>query len=108
MLEAGLVALQQILAGDPECADALFYRGQILERLGQTASASRDFRKIARLDERHVGGQREVGLHAMPVRDAASGSMRQRPMSSAELHGTGTTGPVASGLRRLLRSVAGK
>ena len=63
LLERGLVALDRLLHGDPECVRGLYYRAQLELRLGLTDAALRDLRKIVRLDPRHLDAQRELRLH---------------------------------------------
>ena len=62
LLERGLVALDRLLHGDPECVRGLYYRAQLEMRLGLTDAALRDYRKVVRLDPRHMDAQREVRL----------------------------------------------
>jgi hypothetical protein len=61
-LEAALEALERVVTGDPECVRALYYRGQILKRLDRPEAAARDFKKVTRLQPRHVDAEREVRL----------------------------------------------
>ena len=119
VMEGALVALDRIIAGDPECDRALFYRGLIAKRLGRTESALRDFKKVARLDPRHVDAQREVRLHeirarkgsgeraartsaAAPSLDAPDGSAASATVVEV------SRGSMRSGLRRLLARVVGR
>jgi hypothetical protein len=113
-MEAALVAIDKVVDGDPECSRALFYRGQIAKRLGRTESALRDFKKVARLDPRHVDAQREVRLHDIRARKgsgeraaAPSVSAAQGSPASADVVGA-DHGSVRSGLRRLLARVVGR
>jgi hypothetical protein len=131
-LEPALAALDRILTGDPDCVRALFYRGQVLNRLGRNELALRDYRKAVRLDPRHVDAQREMRIHDMRLRTRSSGKLnavtprKKRPSRemAAPLTPDGmpsasdaTFAPeparaedtsVRSGLRRLLARVAGK
>ena len=110
-LEKALAALDKVLTGDPECVRALYYRGQILKRLERHESALRDFRKVVRLDARHIEAQREVRIHVMRARTPQSPAVQTpvptstsspMPVSSAE------EASMRSGLRRLLARVAGR
>lgn len=127
VLEHGLSALDKLLTGDPECVRALCYRAQVLKRLGRDEGALRDYRKIVRLDPRHVDAQREVRLSEIrrrhSVGDAtAAGPARSpsREMRAPSQHAL--PAPVApaapeqashedasvrAGLKRLLARVSG-
>lgn len=114
--ERALASLEKILTGDPECWRALFYRGQILKRLGRSELAVRDFKKVARLDPRNIDAQREVRLHEMRARSSA-GDARGAPSSTDGTKDAATQSSptsreedssVGSGLRRLLTRVAGR
>lgn len=130
-LEHALAALDKILTGDPDCVRALFYRGQVLKRLGRIEPALRDYRKAVRLDPRHVDAQREMRIHEMRLRSKSSGKLNAvkpkktpsremvAPLTPAatppELDATSAPETaraedtsVRSGLRRLLARVAGK
>jgi tetratricopeptide (TPR) repeat protein len=128
-LATALAALDKVLTGDPDCVRALFYRGQVLKRLGRVELAIRDYRKAVRLDPRHVDAQREMRIHEMRLRAGSSGHMnavaapKKTPSREMAAHLTpadseavdATSAParaedssVRSGLRRLLARVAGK
>jgi tetratricopeptide (TPR) repeat protein len=77
VLDRGLAALDKLLTGDPDCVRALFYRAQLLMRTGNSNAALRDYRKIIRIDPRHVDAQREVRLSEI-----------RRRMSSSEMKAT--------------------
>ena len=62
-LERAFAALERIVTGDPDCIRALFYRGQISNRLGRIDAALRDYRKVLRLDPRHEEARRELSWH---------------------------------------------
>jgi hypothetical protein len=92
-LELAHGMLDRLLTGDPECARALFYRGQIAKRLGRGDAAARDFRKVVRLEPTNLDAQREVRLH--PVRRPSSevsegkpkvetAKLSERPVRSAD------------------------
>jgi tetratricopeptide (TPR) repeat protein len=88
VLERGLAALDKLLTGDPDCVRALGYRAQLLKRIGKTDAALRDYRKIVRLDPRHVDAQREVRLSEIRRR-ASSAEMKAvdpRRSPSREMH----------------------
>ncbi|HEY8073495.1 MAG TPA: tetratricopeptide repeat protein [Labilithrix sp.] len=87
-----LAALDKVIAGDPECARAYYYRGVLLRRTGKLELAARDFRKALRIDPRHVDAAREVRLF----------EMRARAVAGAPTEGK------ESGLRRLLDRAARK
>lgn len=68
LLERGLVALDRLLHGDPECARALLYRARIEVRLGLIDAAVRDYRKAVRVDPRNVEAANELRQHEGPLR----------------------------------------
>lgn len=130
-LATALAALDKVLTGDPDCVRALFYRGQVLKRLGRVELAIRDYRKAVRLDPRHVDAQREMRIHEMRLRTRSSGHMEAvavsnktpsremaaqlTPAAGEAVDATSAPEPVRaedssvrSGLRRLLARVAGK
>ena len=88
VLERGLAALDKLLTGDPDCVRALCYRAQLLMRIGKTDAALRDYRKIIRLDPRHVDAQREVRLSEIRRRTSSSEMKAAEPRrsSSREMH----------------------
>jgi predicted TPR repeat methyltransferase len=61
MLESASTAIE--LHADHE--KALFYKGQILKRMGRTAEAYKCFRKVTMLNPRNVEAAREVRLSNM-------------------------------------------
>ena len=63
----------------------LWYRGQILKRLGHERRALEDFRTIVERDPRHVDAQRELRLHDLQ----RSGRNSKMP-TSAKTSGAGT------------------
>lgn len=105
-MQRTLAALDKLLTADPECVRALFYRGRILQRLGRTDTAMRDYRKVVRLDPRHVDAQREVRLY--DIRQRSSSADSPAPVVPADPPPSGGGTSVRSGLRRLLARVAGK
>ena len=74
VLDRGLAALDKLLTGDPDCVRALFYRAQLFMRTGKTDAALRDYRKIIRIEPRHVDAQREVRLSEIRRRASSSGT----------------------------------
>jgi hypothetical protein len=91
---AAVVALDKVIAGDPECARAFFYRGLLHKRAGKMDAAQRDLRKATRIDPRHVEAAREVRLFEMRAR---TGSQAGMPAVES-----------ASGLRRLFGRALGR
>jgi hypothetical protein len=67
-----LKLLGTALQRDPKNDRALYYRGAVLKRLGQTAEAIRDFRAAAELNPKNVDAVREVRLHTMRTAGATS------------------------------------
>ena len=107
-LESALLALEKILTGDPDCVRALYYRGQILRRLGRSEHALRDFRRIVRVDPRHIEAQREVRISDMRRRTGSSemaataAAPPSRPKPSEPQPTSPEETSVRSGLRRLI------
>jgi len=50
---------------EPNNERALYYRGQLLKRIGQMSAAARDFRAVVELNPRHVDAARELRLYQM-------------------------------------------
>lgn len=100
-----IVALDSLLAGDPECARALYYRGMLHKRLGRPDRAARDFRKVVRLEPRHVEAARELRLHEMRSR---GGAAEPPPPSSRRESTKVLSQQPASGLHRLFAKLAGR
>jgi len=128
VLQRGIASLDKLLTGDPDCVRALFYRAQLSKRLGHADAALRDFRKIVRLDPRHVDAQREVRLADLRRRpmsgETEAATPRKSPSGEMRAHAPLATpsAPVASqatdeaghddasmraGLRRLFARVSG-
>ncbi len=110
-LEHAVAQLDKIVAGDPDCVRALFYRGVLLKRMQRVDAAVRDFRRIVRLDPQHVDAQRELrladmrgkrpsGEHAASVTSGARAAPGRAPSLSPSL--------PESGLRALLAKVVGR
>jgi hypothetical protein len=105
VLQRGVASLDKVLTGDPECVRALFYRAQLSKRLGHADAALRDYRKVVRLDPRHVDAQREVRLAdrrppATPATPVASPATDEAGHEDAPL-------ALRAGLRRLFARVSG-
>lgn len=58
--------LTVILMGQPECEDALYYRGLLNKRIDREKAALRDFVTVAKLNAGHMGALTEIKL----LRDA--------------------------------------
>jgi hypothetical protein len=59
-IDRSIAALDRILAGDPQCERALYYRAKLSERLGRAGDAARDFRRLLRIAPRHEGALRDL------------------------------------------------
>lgn len=57
--------LDQALKSEPNNQRALWYRGQLHVRLGNSARAIRDFKTLLEVNPKHLDAQREVRLHEM-------------------------------------------
>lgn len=101
VLDRAMAAFDRILAGDPDCIRALYYRAMIGRRLGRDIAAMKDLRKVARLDPSHLEAVREVRLHEMRSREVPK--LRNQdddddaPVSSS---GSGLRGLIARVARR--------
>ena len=66
---------------ESRCERALFYRAQLLKKLGKSEAALRDFRLVAELNPRNIDAAREVRLHEMrgdsPKKDAKDDNSKQ-------------------------------
>jgi len=91
-VDRSIAALDRVLAGDPGCVRALYYRATLFERSGRTEYALKDLRRVTRLDPGHSNAQRDLRLL----------SARTSP---AEEEATSTKG---SNLRRLFARVASR
>jgi curved DNA-binding protein CbpA len=67
-LRAALPLLDRAVNGDRHCERALFYRGVVHKRLGNSAGAFRDFARVVHLNPKHVDAQREVRIFEMRAR----------------------------------------
>jgi len=118
-------ALDKILTGDPDCVRALFYRAQIGARLGRAEAALRDYRKVVRLEPRHVEARRELRLYDIRKRAGAGGppavhipaDRTSASTNPSDSRASPPTPPresgqadqaVRSGLRRLIGRVVGR
>lgn len=63
-IDRAIAALDRILAGDPHCTRALYYRGKLNVRAGRNEDAVRDFRRLLRMSPHHEGARHELGLLA--------------------------------------------
>ena len=111
VLERGLATLDKLLTGDPDCVRALCYRAQVSKRLGNADAALRDYRKIVRLDPRHVDAQREVRLSDLRRGAAPAAPAPPAPpapvVPPAPEQACHDDASVRAGLRRLLARVSG-
>lgn len=57
--------LDEALRAEPNNQRALWYRGQLHVRLGNSARAIRDFKTLLEVNPKHLDAQREVRLHEM-------------------------------------------
>jgi len=57
--------LDSALKAEPNNQRALWYRGQLQMRLGNSARAIRDFKTLLEVNPKHLDAQREVRLHEM-------------------------------------------
>jgi len=68
---AGLIKeLDAILVADGEHRRSLWYRGNLLRKVGREDAAMRDFRRLVEIDPRHTDASREIRLHDMRRRTA--------------------------------------
>lgn len=100
VLARAIVTLDRLLAGDPDCVRALYYRAVIGRRLGQDAQSVKDFRRVVRLDPSHLEAVRELRLHDMRSREMPIAG-RDEERDAADTLRSG------SGLRSLLAKVSG-
>jgi tetratricopeptide (TPR) repeat protein len=91
-VDKAIASLDRVLAGDPDCVRALYYRSRLLEGRGKTELAMRDLRRVVRLDPRHGDAQRDLRLLA-----ARTSSTEEDPASSK-----------GSNLRRLFARAASR
>lgn len=64
-IRGALPLLDRAVNDDPDCTRAVFYRGMIHKRLGNTNGAYRDFVRAVQNDPKHVDAAREVRIHEM-------------------------------------------
>jgi len=67
-LRLALIKLDKAVNVDRTCDEAVYCRGLVHKRLGNTPSAFRDFARAVQLNPKHVGAEREVRLYAMRVK----------------------------------------
>jgi curved DNA-binding protein CbpA len=70
-LRTALTKLDKAVNVDRTSVEAVYYRGLVYKRLGNTASAFRDFARAVQMDPQHLRAEREVRLYAMRVRKAS-------------------------------------
>lgn len=63
--------LDQAIEKDQGNVNALWYRGQLLKKAGNTLRAVKDFKEILKIKPRHMEAQREVRVHTMRKRSGA-------------------------------------
>jgi tetratricopeptide (TPR) repeat protein len=63
-VERAIASLDRVIAGDPECVRALYYRSKLLGRSGKTNLAVKDLRRVVRLDPDHSDAHRDLRLLA--------------------------------------------
>lgn len=64
-VRAALAALDHAIRDDAQCARAFHYRAMLHKRLGDAASAHRDFARAVALDPKHVDATRELRIYEM-------------------------------------------
>jgi hypothetical protein len=57
--------LNRALKRDPLCEEALYYKGLVLARTGETEQAQAHFERVLMLDPKHGGAEREVRVYEM-------------------------------------------
>ncbi|AKV04245.1 DnaJ-class molecular chaperone CbpA [Labilithrix luteola] len=73
VLTSAIAALDKAVHKDRYCERAYFYRGMLHKRLGNTATAARDFARTVQINPKHVDAAREVRLFEMRARKSGSG-----------------------------------
>jgi tetratricopeptide (TPR) repeat protein len=63
-VKRAIANLDRVLAGDPDCVRALYYRSKLHYRLGDSELALRDLRRVVRLDPNHGDAHRDLRLLA--------------------------------------------
>jgi hypothetical protein len=67
-LRIALAKLDKAVNVNRASDEAVYYRGLVYQRLGNTASAFRDFARAVQLNPQHAAAEREVRQYAMRVR----------------------------------------
>jgi hypothetical protein len=70
--QASIELLDKVIALDPGCAKAYFWRGSLLKRIGKNNSAAVDFKSALELNPNNVDAARELRLYGMRGGDAAN------------------------------------
>jgi cytochrome c-type biogenesis protein CcmH/NrfG len=65
--------LDNVIERDNDYAQAIYYRGELYKRQGDTDAALKDFRKVMSLDPKNIDAQREVRVHDMRKRKQKGG-----------------------------------
>jgi DnaJ-domain-containing protein 1 len=70
---AQIAMLNKVIERDNDYAQAIYYRGELYKRQGDTDAAIKDFRKVMSLDPKNIDAQREVRVHDMRKRKQKGG-----------------------------------
>ena len=68
VLRAAVPLLDKAINGDSSCERAVYYRGMLHKRLGNSVASYRDFTRVVQLNPKHVDAQREVRISEMRAR----------------------------------------
>lgn len=85
-VRAALPKLDRAVNTDRTSDQAIYYRGLVYKRLGNVASAFRDFARALQLNPHHVAAEREVRLFAMRVKKGSGEHKLIAPILD-KLHG---------------------
>lgn len=69
-----IVELDGLVTQDPKSPRTVFYRAQLLKRVGRVAAANSDFERAVALDPHNIDAAREVRLYAMRTSKPSSTS----------------------------------
>jgi curved DNA-binding protein CbpA len=83
-----ILEYDRLVGQDPKCARALFYRGQLLKRVGRDADAKADFERTVQLDRSNIDAAREVRLYEMR-QGSKPKAQTPRPSKPSEGEGVG-------------------
>ena len=75
-----LRSIDRALELDPNYEDALYYRGQVLRRMGRADEAIKEFRRVLAINPGNVAAQREVRVHR--IRRNSSQAKRKSSLMS--------------------------